>query len=146
MQDVTGSIIGPATLRRTNADPYTFTAPGNTECSFMNITDYLDKPLLIQSFFQLFDILTGLTDPSVSRIDSFTHEWLSIPQLLAIIAYLDPSFLVSLNSIYVYRITEYFRGDQYDKTFDYLKGKYDGIDDKNKRLRVAKEFLSNGFE
>ena len=141
----------PSMLRRTNAGDWNFTAPGNTHHSLQEIDNFLDVseyPNLCELFYKIFDNVCKI-DPSVSRSDSFTHEWLTSPKLLAIIAYLDSSFLEAFTAISnaTPKSTK-FPGNLYihQETFNFLMGKYDGLDDQDTRISVAREFLRNGIE
>lgn len=125
-------------LRRRGADSWYFSSTGNTEDNFKSISKYLGNDELIHLFFYTFDTLIGtFYEDFEVRIDSFTHNLLSIPQLLAIITYLNKIFL----NIFTFERNDMMNNLYIDKnTFDYLMETYNS-NDQNECIRVARCFL-----
>jgi hypothetical protein len=130
------TIISP-TLYRNNAGLWTLSAQGNTNNHFHSIHEILgDKSPF---FFEIFDELREKHFSSFQmRIESFTPPNLQVPQLLAIISYINNDFLknfplekenIQYNLLY----------SDID-TFTYLNEQCE-LNDKNKRLKVAQKFL-----
>jgi hypothetical protein len=139
-------------IRRTNAEIGTqnFSADGNTYHTFNFISDFLKKKDLEQAasintrslnslFFDTFDRLNGKTFTNYEeRIDSFTHPWLQVDELLAIIAYLDNTFL----DVFPFEFKNYFN-DVYIRKHIYntLNEEYND-DDQSIRISTARNFLN----
>ena len=145
-------------LRRAGAGPKHFKFDGNTEFEFNFISDFLKKKDLEQSgakstdinpmslnskFFDTFDRLNGksFTDYE-DRIDSFTHSWLRVNELLAIIAYLDNTFL----DVIPFEYKDYFNDVYIHKhTYNMLNEEYND-DDQSIRISTARKFLNMNSE
>ena len=126
-------------LRRRGAGLKFFTSPGNTQDQFESISSYLEKEDLITRFFTIFDDLNGksFTDYD-ERIDSFTHSWLCVEQLLAIIAYLDNTFL----DVFTFECSDLINNLYIDEfTYSKLNKEYNG-DDQSIRINNARNFLN----
>ena len=94
---------------------------------------------MITSFFNNFDNLIGKSFTNYDeRIDSFTHSWLCVEQLLAIIAYLDNTFL----NIFTFECDDLMNNLYIDAfTYSKLNNKYNG-DDLSIRINNARNFLN----
>lgn len=140
-------------LRRTNANLGTrgFSADGNTEHTFNFISDFLKKKELEHAvgdksrslnsmFFDTFDSLNGKTFTDYDkRIDSFTHRWLRVDKLLAIIAYLENTFL----DVIPFEYEDYFNDVYIHKdTYILLNEEYND-DDQSIRISTARKFLNS---
>ena len=125
-------------LRRRGAGLKFFTSPGNTQDQFESISSYLEKEELIKSFFNNFDNLIGKSFTNYDdRIDSFTHSWLCVEQLLAIIAYLDNTFL----DIFTFECNDLMNNLYIDSlTYNMLNEEYND-DDQSIRINNARNFL-----
>ena len=141
-------------LRRTNANlgTHSFSADGNTYHTFNFISDFLKKkdleqagtvginPMSLNSmFFDTFDRLNGKTFTNYDeRIDSFTHPWLRVDELLAIIAYLDNTFL----DVIPFEYKCYFNDVYIHKhTYNMLNEEYND-DDQSIRISTARKYLN----
>jgi len=140
-------------LRRANASIGThgFSADGNTEDSFNFISNFLKKKDMEHAvgdnsmsfnsmFFDTFDRLNCKTFMDYDkRIDSFTHRWLCVDKLLAIIAYLDNTLL----DVIPFDYEDYFNDVYIDKdTYIMLNEEYnDG--DQSIRISTARNFLNS---
>jgi hypothetical protein len=126
-------------LRRRGAGLKFFTSPGNTQDQFDLISSYLKNEELITRFFNHFDNLIGKSFTNYDeRIDSFTHSWLCVEQLLAIIGYLDNTFL----NIFTFECND-LMNNLYIDAFTYSKfnKEYNG-DDQSKRINIVRDFLN----
>lgn len=127
-------------LRRRGAYFGNFTSTGNTEDNFKYISSYLGNDELIHLFFNIFDNLIGkVYDNFEDRIDSFTHNWLSIHQLIAIIVYLNNDFL----DIFTTEINDSINHLFIDLEVLNKLTKIYNMDDNEQRLKIAKNFLNN---
>lgn len=137
-------------LRRTGAGSKHFKFDGNTYHTFNFISDFLkkkdleqvvgDNPMSLNSmFFDTFDSLNGKTFTNYDeRIDSFTHPWLSVDELLAIIAYLDNTFL----DVIPFEYKDYFNDVYIHKhTYNMLNEEYNDVD-QSIRISTARKFLN----
>jgi len=126
-------------LRRRGGGLKFFTSTGNTQDQFESISGYLEKKDLITRFFTVFDNLIGksFTDYD-ERIDSFTHSWLCVEQLLAIIAYLDNTFL----DVFTFECSDLMNNFYIDSfTYSKINKEYNG-DDQSIRFQIARNFLN----
>ena len=131
--------LEPPKLRRRGGGLIFFTSTGNTEDQFKCISKYLEKEDLIKRFFNNFDNLNGKSFTNYEeRIDSFTHTWLRIEQLLAIITYIDNTFL----EVFKFE-SDNLINEIYIDTYTYLKfnKEYNG-DDISIRINIARNFLN----
>ena len=131
--------LEPPKLRRRGGGLRFFTSTGNTEDQFKYISNYLEKEDLITRFFTVFDNLMGKSFTNYEeRIDSFTHSWLRVEQLLAIITYIDNTFL----DIFKFE-SDNLINEIYIDTFTYLKfnKEYNG-EDQSIRIEIARKFLN----
>ena len=137
-------------LRRTGAGSKHFKFDGNTEFEFKFISDFLKKKDLEQAvgdnprslnsmFFDTFDSLNGKTFTDYDkRIDSFTHHWIRLDELLAIIAYLDNTFL----DVIPFEYKDYYDDVYIHKdTYIMLNEEYND-DDQSIRINNARNFLN----
>ena len=138
-------------LRRTGAGSKHFKFDGNTEFEFKFISDFLKKKDLEQTvgdksrslnsmFFDTFDSLNGKTFTDYDkRIDSFTHHWIRLDELLAIIAYLDNTFL----DVIPFEYKDYYDDVYIHKdTYIMLNEEYND-DDQSIRISTARKFLNS---
>ena len=137
-QIIDSTKIHPPKLRRRGGGLRFFTSTGNTEDQFKYILNYLEKEDLITRFFTVFDNLMGKSFTNYEeRIDSFTHSWLRVEQLLAIITYIDNTFL----DVFKFE-SDNLINEIYIDTFTYLKfNKEYNDDDISIRINIARNFL-----
>ena len=125
-------------LRRRGAGLKFFTSTGNTQDQFESISSYLEKEDLITRFFTVFDNLIDRSFIDYEElIDSFTHSWLCVEQLLAIIAYIDNTFL----DIFTFECNDLMNNLYIDSlTYSKFIKEYNG-NDQSIRIQTARNFL-----
>ena len=131
--------LEPPKLRRRGGGLRFFTSTGNTEDQFKYISKYLEKEDLITRFFTVFDNLMGKSFTNYEeRIDSFTHSWLRVEQLLAIITYIDNTFL----DVFTFESNNLINHIYIDKfTYSKFNEEYNS-EDQSIRIQIVRNFLN----